>query len=132
MCPDPSTIGKFRLSRSDQNFGCVVDGGAGAERLEFGDHRIGYQRPLRHGAELRLRRLAGRREKDEHRDDDQHWIVENAEHAKHHGEALPDGRGHFRGPRVTRSHGKQHTQHASAVHREGWDQIEQHQDDIRE
>jgi hypothetical protein len=68
----PIDDGKLRLGGADQRVDGVANARRGAKRLKLGDHGVGDERTLRHGAKLGLSGFAGRREKDEDGDDEQH------------------------------------------------------------
>ena len=56
--PRASTTGNSVCMVRIRRLGRVVDGRGGIEGLEFCDHRIRHERPLRYCAQLRLRGLA--------------------------------------------------------------------------
>src|SRR5215210_1026060 len=75
--------------------------------------------------------LAARAEEDEEADDgEQEVVAEEAEEDEEDGEALSYGRGDVRGAHGPEARGEQASQHAAAIHREGRDQVEDHEGDV--
>src|SRR5215218_2527087 len=75
--------------------------------------------------------LAARAEEDEEADDgEQEVVAEEPEEDKEDGEALSYGRRDIRGTHGPEARGEQPAQHTATVHREGRDQVEDHERDV--
>ena len=99
--------------------------------LEHPHHGALDRHPPRRLAHADVAGLAGRRQVDEDGDEDEEDVAAHqAEEAEGEGEPLADARRHLGRPPAAHAEGEQGAQHPAAVHREGRDQVEQHQPDV--
>src|SRR4051812_3348014 len=99
----------------------------------MGDHARMDAQPRESVLQLGVSRLALRTEKYEDRNQDQHQgAMSQAPKTKGEGHKLTNTGGDLRCLTIGQAHGEEGAQDASAVHREGWQHIEQDEPEIEQ